>query len=96
MDYTELELTTQAATVADDGWTLKDFTDGLLQLGYTAAQLVTLYQNVETSQHLTPVALQNLAQERAYLQQQSAKQNTMWLWAAIGVGLVLVVAQRRN
>lgn len=88
-------LANEAAVAADDGWTLKGFTDGLLQLGYTAAQLATLYQNVEASKQLTPVALTNLQQERQYLQQHSATQNTMWLWAAIGVGLVLVVANRR-
>ncbi len=88
-------LANQAATVADDSSNLKGFSDGLMQLGYTAAQLVTLYQNVESSKKLTPVALTNLQQERASLQQQNQQQNTMWLGVAVAVGLVFVFASRR-
>lgn len=83
----------QAAAAAESGG-LQDFTNGLLQLGTTFAQLAMLYQNVESSRQLTPTALQNLQAERTYLTQQTQTSQTMWMWVALAAAGLLIISRR--
>ena len=82
---------------ASEGWNIGELSNNLLSLGYTAAQLAMLYQNVRSSSQATPQVLSYLQQENAALQVNSASKNQMLMWAAIGVGvLVLVMGNRRQ
>lgn len=90
-----VELVNQAQTAAEGGW-LDTFSDGLLKLGTTASQLAMLYQNVQSSRQLTPVALQNLQAERAYLQTQTQSSQTMWMWVALAAAAGLVLMRGRS
>lgn len=90
-----VELVNQAQTAAEGGW-LDSFSDGLLKIGTTASQLAMLYQNVQSSRQLTPVALQNLQAERAYLQTQTQSSQTMWMWVALAAAAGLVLMRGRS
>lgn len=89
------DLQAQAASAAEAG-TLDTFSQNLLKLGTTAAQLAMFYQNVQSSKQLTPVALQNLAQERAALQTQSQSSQTTWMWVGLAAAAALVFVRERR
>lgn len=90
---TDPVLADQAASAAEQG-TLDQFSSSLLKLGTTASQLAMLYQNVQSSKQLTPIALNNLQKQQTYLQTQTQSSQTMWMWVAIAAGAFLVLSRR--
>jgi len=91
------DVANELSTAVSSGSAVGDFTNGLMQLGYTAAQIAMLYQNVKTSAQATPQMLTALQQEQAYLQQRTASSNTMWMWVGVaGLGLLFFMQYRRS
>lgn len=84
----------QAQQAASAGTDVTTFTNDLLKLGYTAAQLVTLFQNVKTSQQATPQMLQYLAQANATLQQSTQTSFNVWLGVGVAIGAIFLLSDR--
>jgi len=82
---------TQIQQAATSGADIGTVTKDLMQLGYTAAQLAMLYQNVKVSSQATPQMLQYLGQENAYLQQSNQGGFNIALIAALGILAVVLL-----
>jgi len=89
------QVTNLLSQATNQGWSAGQLTQTLLGLGYTAAQLASLYQNVKISGQATPQMLQLLGQENAALQQNTQGSNTTWMLIGAGLIAVFLLTDRR-
>ena len=95
--YPTSEAAADIATAATSGSTIGSFTNGLMQLGYTAAQIAMLYQNVKSSAQTTPATLAYLQQENAYLKQRTGTDTSTWMIVGVaGLALLFLMQNSRR
>ncbi len=71
-------------------------TANLLDLGYTAAQISQLYNNVKSTSTTTPQILDYLQRENSYLQQNYMSNSRLWMFVLLGGGALLLLTDRRR
>ena len=78
------------------GTPMGTLTAQMLQLGYTAAQISQLYNNVKSTATTTPQIFDYLQRENSYLQQQYLDNSRVWMWVLLGGGALLLLSDRRR